>query len=119
MEEPSILIIVQQWEGYVVSLEQETFWAVLTPIVGEGPEVNAEIKNEEVEPDSRDWIEPGQVFYWTIGYATEEDKKIEKGTSVIRFLKPEPFTQEEIEAACKEAERLGQLFKDWETNDKA
>jgi hypothetical protein len=110
--EPRLAIIVQRWECYVTEIEEDTFWAVLQPVIGEGPDQIAEIKKSSVEPGSRDRIKTGAYFYWSIGYVSQEDFEKEKGTSIIWFPGPVLFTKEEIEEAEKKAEEWAKLFEE-------
>ena len=42
---------MQKWEGFVIEVKDDTFFARLTPIIGEGPDQEAEIYLSEVEPE--------------------------------------------------------------------
>jgi len=61
-------LALQKWEGYVTEVGSVTFRARLHVLLGEGSDQEAEIYIEEISPADRGLIEPGAVFYWTIGY---------------------------------------------------
>jgi len=100
--------VLQKWEGYVIEVEQDTFFARLVPIVGEGPDQEAEIYLEEIEPDDRILIEPGAVFYWSIGYSDKPAGR--ERVSLIRFRRLPTWTRRELEIARTKAAKLRDLF---------
>lgn len=99
---------IQKWEGYVIEVHKETFFARLIPIVGEGTDQNAEIYIEEVEPADRKLIKPGAVFYWSIGYLEKSSGR--HRDSYIRFRRLPAWSQRELEAAKEKANRLKKLL---------
>lgn len=74
---------VQKWEGYVIEVGQDTFRARLVPIIGEGPDQEAEIYLREMKEEDHTLIKPGAVFYWSIGYLDRPSGRLR--ASVIRF----------------------------------
>ncbi|NOX62147.1 MAG: hypothetical protein GXP42_09420 [Chloroflexi bacterium] len=99
---------IQKWEGYVIEVYEDTFLARLIPIVGEGTDQNAEIYIEEVEPADRVLIEPGAVFYWSIGYLDKPSGR--HRDSYIRFRRLPAWSQRELDAAKRKANRLKELL---------
>jgi len=99
---------LQKWEGYVIDVYEDTFLARLIPIRGEGSDQNAEIYIEEVEPADRALIEPGAVFYWSIGYLDRPSGR--HRDSFIRFRRLPAWSQSELEAVRREAKRLKELL---------
>jgi hypothetical protein len=99
---------IQKWEGYVVAVGQDTFRALLIPIKGEGPDQEAEVYIEEVAQDDRALIEPGAVFYWSIGYLDRPSGRAR--ASVIRFRRLPVWTKHELGNAKREAHRLRGLL---------
>ena len=110
MEEISLPIILQKWEGHVTKVKEETFIAILTKLVGEGGDVEAEIWKSAVEPESQERIQEGATLHWIIGYASQEAKEKDEGTSIIWFDEVHYWTEEEIESAKLEGERLYRLM---------
>jgi hypothetical protein len=99
---------LQKWEGYVIEVRQDTFLARLVPIIGEGPDQDAEIYLEEIQQDDHALIEPGAVFYWSIGYLDGPSGR--SRTSVIRFRRLPTWTKRELENASAKAAKLKDLF---------
>ena len=88
---------IQKWEGKVISLSDDTFRAVLTPILGDKLEQEAEIYVQDVTPDERLFIEPGAIFYWSIGYLERPSGRVRE--SVIRFRRLPMWTDNEVKKA--------------------
>ncbi len=101
-------LAIQKWEGYVVEVDRDTFRARLAPIVGEGSDQEAEIYMEEVAPADRGLIEPGAVFYWSIGYFDRPSGRLR--ASMLRFRRLPVWTKHDLELADAEAHRLKGLF---------
>jgi hypothetical protein len=99
---------IQRWEGYVLDVTEDSFNARLVTIVGEGPTQEAEIPFEELEQEDRKLVEPGAVFYWSIGYLDRPSGRLR--TSLIRFRRLPAWTSHEIERARADAKELGVLL---------
>ena len=99
---------LQKWEGYVIEVGSDTFRARLIPIVGEGPDLEAEIYLEEVDLNDRVLIEPGSVFYWSIGYLDGPSGRARH--SVIRFRRLPARTKREMDAINVEVAKLKELI---------
>ena len=57
-----------KWQGYVVSVGEETFTAIIEDAFEQSPDEQVEIYLEEISPDDRPLVVPGARFYWVIGY---------------------------------------------------
>lgn len=101
---------LQKWEGYVIEVREDTFLARLVPIRGEGSDQDAEIYIEEVEEADRPLIEPGAVFYWSIGYLDKPSGRLR--ASIIRFRRLPAWTKRELESARAKVPELRRLFED-------
>lgn len=99
---------MQKWEGRVIKVNEDTFTARLTTIKGEGNYQDAEIYIQEVTPDDRDNIEPGAVFYWSIGYLDTPSGRLR--TSIIRFRRLPVWTRYELENATIKADNIRDLL---------
>jgi hypothetical protein len=99
---------LQKWEGYVIEVGQETFWARLTPIRGEGPDQEAEIYLDALDDADRALIEPGAVFYWSIGYLDKPSGRLR--ASLIRFRRLPKWTERELATARSEIAGLRSLL---------
>lgn len=99
----------QKWEGYVTEVGEETFSAKLLPIRGQESELEAEIYLEYVEQPDLDLVEPGAVFYWSIGDIIKPSGNTCRA-SQIRFRRLPPWTKQQIETARAKAEELMSLL---------
>jgi hypothetical protein len=99
---------MQKWEGYVTEVDQDTFRARLARVLGEGPDQEAEIYTEEVDEADRALIQPGAVFYWSIGYLDRPSGRVR--ASIIRFRRLPVWTKRELDSASAEADRLKGLL---------
>jgi hypothetical protein len=99
---------LQKWEGYVLDVTEDSFRARLVTIEGEGPPQEVEIPLEELVPEDRKLVEPGAVFYWSIGYLDRPSGRLR--TSLIRFRRLPAWSSRELEKARTEAEKLGALL---------
>ncbi|MEW6137075.1 MAG: hypothetical protein AB1733_02510 [Thermodesulfobacteriota bacterium] len=101
---------VQKWEGFVIEVGPETFLARLVRIKGEGPDQEAEIYLDEVAEPDQELIQPGAVFYWSIGYLDRPSGRMR--SSIIRFRRQPAWTQRELEAARARARTLRGILHD-------
>jgi hypothetical protein len=99
---------LQKWEGYVLDVTEDSFRARLVTIEGEGPTQEVEIPLEELVQEDRKLVEPGAVFYWSIGYLDRPSGRLR--TSLIRFRRLPAWSSRELEKARTEAEKLGALL---------
>ena len=100
----------QKWVGVILSVDRDVFTARLTPVVGEGSDQEAEIYLNEVVEEDHNLIQPGAVFYWSIGYLDRPSGRLR--ASVIRFQRLPAFTDEDIEAARAKASELQGFLHD-------
>jgi len=100
---------IQKWEGYVLDVGPDTFRARLISIVGEGPDQEAEIYLEEVDPDDQGLVQPGAVFYWSIGYLDRPSGRLR--AAILRFRRLPAWSEAELNAARSEAKKLESLFE--------
>lgn len=97
-------MVKQAWEGTVTLVTQSTFHADLRPLNGSGVcEETAEIELDEVDPDDMQLVLPGAVFYWYIGYRTDE-RGTRRLVMELRFRRLPVWTSSEI-ARVQEASR--------------
>lgn len=95
-------MILQDWECYVQELGETTFWAILVDKAGKESDIIAEISYSSIT-SGREYCKPGYYFDLTI---SDEPEKVE-----LIFRIPRKFTQEEKEAAEKEADELLKIFE--------
>lgn len=61
---------LQEWEGYVVAMDGESFVANLVDLTARSthPDQQVSIPLEELSDHDRNRLAPGQIFRWAIGY---------------------------------------------------
>jgi|RhiMetdeSRZDD1v2_1073273.scaffolds.fasta_scaffold21955_4 hypothetical protein len=102
----SAFLSLQKWEGVVLEVLSDSFLTRLVDLTRTGSDEEAALPLDEVSEEDRPLIRPGAIFYWNIGYHTSYSGQRTR-TSIIRFRRLPTWTREEIEAARREAERLG------------
>jgi len=102
---------LQKWEGTVLQVLQDSFFARLVDLTNGGVDEEAEFPVEEVSDADRSLIAPGAVFYWNIGYIDNISGQRTRA-SVIRFRRLPVWKPEELERAKHKAQRIGALL-DW------
>ena len=94
-------VVLQKWEGRVESLADDGFVATLTDTSTGGPDELAEFPWEEISIGDRALVEPGAIFYWSIGYKDAVSGQRSR-ESVIRFRRlPRWSRQDRAEATIR------------------
>jgi hypothetical protein len=106
---PEYLLVLQKWEGTVLSRGRDSFQARLTNKNQVCPDEEAEILLDEVSEDDLPLVTPGAVFYWSIGYHVGTNKQ-KKRVSIIRFRRLPSWTEKELQQANEQADRLRDLL---------
>ena len=105
-------VALQKWEGYVTEVSDDTFSARLIQIKGQGGDQEAEIFLQELDESDRKLVEPGAVFYWSIGYDDRPSGR--QRASRIRFRRLPTWSAREIARAKKDAGKIESLLSDGE-----
>ena len=114
MSQPIIqhrFVPLQKWEGTILQVLDDSFFARLVDLMSGGPDEEAEFPIEEVSDADRSLVEPGAVFYWNIGYIDSVSGQRTRA-SVIRFRRLPTWRSEELERAKRRAQRVSDLL-DW------
>lgn len=101
----SIFISLQKWEGIVMEVKDDAFLARLIDLTNKGVDEEAEFPIDEISEEDKLLVRPGAIFYWNIGYHTSSSGQRTR-TSIIRLRRLPAWTQREIDAAKREAERI-------------
>lgn len=102
---------LQKWEGTVLQILEDSFFARLVDLTSGGVDEEAEFPVEEVSDADRSLIRPGAVFYWNIGYIDNISGQRTRA-SVIRFRRLPVWRPEELERARRKAQHISDLL-DW------
>jgi hypothetical protein len=100
-------VVEQRWQGYVVSMTEDKFFA---KVYDTSPEAEDEIEQVEFDKDEvallmRPLVTPGAIFYWDIGFQVDASgQRIRQ--SIISFPMIPTDTREQLEAAAARADSL-------------
>lgn len=98
-------IVLQKWEGQVLTADASTFTAKLLDLTQGATEEIAEFDLEEVNDDDHELVGPGAVFYWSIGYRVEPSGERSR-SSVMRFRRLPAWSENDVAAAKERAAEL-------------
>lgn len=100
---------IQQWEGVVVSRDDEEFVGRLRDLFDpEQPEQLVTLRIQDVSDAEVALIAPGAVFYWTISQGTKHHGQ-KSTNSTICFQRARSWTEEE----AADVKRLSRKFDDF------
>ena len=100
------IISLQEWEGVVLQVNEETFLARVVDQTGEHPEEEIELPKDDLSPFEIDLLEKGAIFYWTIGYRQRLPRGQRERISRIRLRRLPAWSRAELAAARSRAEAL-------------
>jgi hypothetical protein len=89
--------ILQSWEGRVIRVDGGNVWARLVDKTNGGTEEEAQFFLDDITDDDRPLVEPGAVFYWSIGYSDSVTGERSK-TSLIRFRRLPAWSRKALAA---------------------
>ena len=100
---------LQKWQGTVSEVTGSTFTARLLDLMEASGEEVAEFDLEEVSVGDHGLVEPGAVFYWSIGYRTEPSGSRSR-TSVLVFRRLPAWSDKDLQRADSRASELRNSF---------
>ena len=103
-------IVRQKWEGYITDTSDDVFTARLRSLSGAADKLEAEIYLDELDQDDRQLVEPGAIFYWSIGYLDGPSGR--RRTSIIRFKRVPRLTDVQLADIESSASELSDLLSD-------
>lgn len=107
---PRRLSILQQWEGRIVEVTSDSFWAELHDLTTpSNPIESAEVSLDEVSPADSPLVTQGAVFYWHIGYENTPSGAVRR-VSEIRLKRNPLWSLRMIERAKSEALAMKRSF---------
>lgn len=104
--------LLHHWECAVERVGTSTFTATMRSLRDpEDSEKEAEIPIDEVSPDDLELLEPGAVFYWSIGYDTTPGGT-RRRFSQLKFRRLPAWTKKDLQRVDAAADALFELFGD-------
>ncbi len=105
---------LQEWDGYVIEVNANSFRARLTDITNDGAvdEDEVEIPFSELDEDSQSQLAEGRLLRWSIGYQrSRTGQKTRVSRIIVRRLPA--WRREDLDAAKSEARKLSRKLR-WE-----
>ena len=105
-------IVLQEWEGYVVEINQSVFTARLLDLTADASfeEEEADIPFAEISDDDLDKIRLGSIFRWVIGYERSA-AGTKKRVSRIVFRDLPAVTKSDMQAGETWALKMATAFR--------
>jgi hypothetical protein len=98
--------VLQRWEGTISEVLQDECVAQIRDLTVPGnPVEEISFSLEELPESDGHLVQPGAVFYWSIGYDDRIDGQRNR-RSTIRFRRLPVWTDKELEAAQRKAEAI-------------
>lgn len=98
--------ILQQWEGVVSEITDESIWAELRDLTRQSPAIEVvELPLEEIPRADRPLLRIGGVFYWSIGYETSPGGQIRR-VSEIRVRRTPQWSRHSVDSIRAKAKDL-------------
>jgi hypothetical protein len=102
--------LLQLWEGSVLSADKDGFQAILQDKTDpKHSDEKVVLSWDIIDPSDRRLVQPGAVFYWSIGYSESRTKQ-RVTESKIRFRRLPRLTNREIKQAEERAAELVSKF---------
>jgi hypothetical protein len=98
---------LQEWEGVVLEVGAESFTARLTDLTA-GNKIETEEADfpiDDLRDEDRERLRSGAVFRWAIGYHRSPGGTRTRASRIV-FRRLPAWTEQELRAARREAERL-------------
>lgn len=99
------LIPLQAWEGAVLEVDDSSFVARAVDVAGEHADEEVSLPKDELSDFDLDLLEPGAIFYWTIGYREKPGGARER-VSQIRFRRLPAWSTPQLEQVEVRADAL-------------
>jgi hypothetical protein len=102
--------LLQAFEGLVEELNGDYFFARLHDLTcPSNPVETAELPLADISLPDRPLLQPGSIFYWSIGHETKPTGQIQR-VSEIRLRRMPQWTQQAMDAVDARAEQLSEWF---------
>jgi hypothetical protein len=104
VEQPRF-VVLQKWEGVVLSVGNDMFIARLINQTDSGPDQEAEFSKDEIDKPDHPLMQPGAIFYWTLGYSDSPGGQRNRISS-LRFRRLPAWNKSDIDTTKLEARSL-------------
>lgn len=94
----------QKWFGNVISIEEESFTALLEDLNRPGTKEIGQFDIYDISPDDKILLKKGAAFYWRIGYNDTNGQR--RKESVIKFQRLGSLTMNEIDQIEDKAQEI-------------
>lgn len=103
-------IVLQQWEGTVLSTSDEEFTAVMRDLTNPSrPDEEMTLPIDEVPESDRRLLVSGAVFYWSLGYKETLSGQRER-VAALRFRRLPVWTSSDLRDLQRKADEFAKLF---------
>jgi len=112
--EVASFVNLQEWEGYVTKIDEESFTARLLDI-SSGKEIEDEevdIPLSDISTTDREELSVGSIFRWSIGYEIKRDKQRKRTSQIVLRRLPMWREKELIDAKTIGRERAAKILWD-------
>lgn len=109
LDTASSFIVLRHWEGAVLSVADDSFAARVIDPKHKRSDEEAEFSISDVTEFDRKLVNPGAVFYWTVGYVVSPTGN-KMRVSQIRFRRLPVWSADDIARAKKAAHQFEELF---------
>ncbi|MGA2546963.1 MAG: hypothetical protein ABSF43_10470 [Rectinemataceae bacterium] len=101
----------KKWECVVLQVNENDFTARLIDDSGDTEDSISTFSMDEVTRDDRRLVEPGAIFYWSIGYK-ENPSGVRTRESILIFRRVPAWSKQAIDRIKKESEQMFEYFND-------
>jgi hypothetical protein len=103
--------LIQEWEGYVESIGDTSFTAVIRDLTtsDDRAEELVELPLDDLSESDRKRISPGTIFRWSIGYHVDRSGTKSRASRIVLRHLP-AWTKADLKKAHEEAERIASLL---------
>ena len=103
--------VLQDWEGIVETIEDGTFTALLRDLTRyeTRPHEMADFSIEDISKDDRELLEPGAIFFFTVGRSTKPNGQQERFAR-IEFRRLPVWTDADFKRTEMRAQRLARYL---------
>jgi len=106
------LLVLQKWEGTVISHSADEFTAELRDLTSPDRAIEqVTLSVEEIAESDRRLMASGAVFYWSVGYRETLWGQRER-VSALRFRRLPAWTPSDLEEVKRKAQEFAALIRD-------